>query len=95
MGELRGGAAAAKGEITMDQLTLNTLAQRLDRLERESRRWRWAAAALPLGIAAVVLMGQVALRRVVEAEKFVLRDPNGKERATLFTAFDGSKPGSH
>lgn len=65
--------------------------QRLDRLERENRRSKRAAAALAIGIAAVVLMGQARpATKVVEAEQFVLLDPAGKPRGMLSVSPDGS-----
>jgi hypothetical protein len=68
----------------MKTMTVDTLTQRLDRLERESRRWKLAACLSVLGMVAVALIGQAAPRyRIVEAEKFVLRDSAGRVRATL------------
>lgn len=64
----------------MNHPNLDTLVRRLDRLERENRRWKRVSAATFAAIAALVLMGQATPRRVVEAEKFVLRDLNGKDR---------------
>ena len=59
------------------------IAQRLERLERSERRWRRLAACGVLGVAAVALMGQKPASRVVEAERFVLRDAAGHARAEL------------
>jgi hypothetical protein len=63
---------------------------RLDRLERESRRWRRAALGAWLAIAALLLLGQGSPRgarppapRAVEAERFVLRNAQGRAGATL------------
>ena len=42
----------------MTEPTMATLTQRLDRLERESRRWKLAGCLGVPGLAAVVLMGQ-------------------------------------
>jgi hypothetical protein len=64
---------------------------RLDRLERESRRWRRVALGSWLAIAALLLLGQSPPRasrpaspaRTVEAERFVLRDARGHTGATL------------
>ena len=65
---------------------METLARRLDRVERENR-WlkRWGALALAV-MAAVVLMGQATgskVAKVVEAERFVVRDASGNTRAVL------------
>ena len=64
---------------------------RLDRLERESRRWRRVALGSWLAIATLLLLGQSPPRaarppspaRTVEAERFVLRDARGRAGATL------------
>jgi len=57
---------------------------RVARLEREARRWRRVAGGAVLGLIAVALMGQAKPgARVVEAERFVLRDGNGVIRAEL------------
>ena len=77
----------------MTELTLNTLTQRLDRLERGNRRLKLAVAVLLISLAAVGVMGQVspkAAPKVIEAERFVLRDTSGKPRATLVVAADGT-----
>jgi hypothetical protein len=65
-----------------DELNL-TLARRIERLERAERRWRTVAATAVLGVAAVVLMGQKPAPRIVEAERFILRDAAGRVRAEL------------
>jgi hypothetical protein len=60
--------------------------QRLDRLERENRRLKRIGGVVLVTLAAVVLMGQATpgkVAKVVEAEKFVLRDRAGQLRATL------------
>ncbi len=69
----------------MNELTMETLARRLDRVERENRRLKRAGVVALAVIAAVVLMGQATgnVAKVVEAEKFVLRDADGKGRARL------------
>ncbi len=85
----------------MDESILDTLMQRLDRLERENRRLKVAGAILLLALAAVGAMGQVlpkAVPKVVEAERFVLRagqnalfpDTRGKIRASLGTDLLGT-----
>lgn len=77
----------------MSEPTLDMLTQRLDRLERELRRWRLTALFSGLLLGTLVLMGQApANRRVVEAEKFVLRNLDGKVRAVLGAEMPGSAP---
>ncbi len=70
----------------MSEPILNTLTQRLDRLERENRRLKLVGAILLVALAAVGAMGQVlpkAVPKVVEAEQFIVRDTKGKIRASL------------
>jgi len=70
-----------------------TLTERLDRLERENRRWRRAGTGVLIVIAAFALMGQAIQGRVpkaMEAERFVLRDTGGRVRAALGMEADGS-----
>ncbi len=81
------------GEEAMNEPTLDTLTQRLDRLERENRRLKLAGVILLLALAAVGAMGQMiprAVPKVVEAERFVLRDTRGKILATLGTEASGT-----
>jgi hypothetical protein len=71
--------------------TADPVMARLDRLERESRRWRRVALGSWLAIAALLLLGQsppqvsrpASPARTVEAERFVLRDARGHAGATL------------
>jgi len=76
----------------MDQSTTANMLQRLGRLERENRRLKISGAILLLALAAVGAMGQglpKAVPKVVEAERFVLRDTRGKILATLGTEAAG------
>ena len=68
----------------MDEPIVESLTRRVDRLERENRRWRRAGSLTCLGIAALLLMGQAQSReRVVEAQQFLVRDSTGEVRAAL------------
>lgn len=70
----------------MIESTLDTLTQRLDQLERTSRRLKGTTVLMLLGAVAAVLMGQTAPHRIprtLEAEEFVLRDSRGQVRVTL------------
>jgi hypothetical protein len=62
------------------------LMSRLEYLERSNRRMKLAASALSCVLLAGVLMGQTPVPHkatVVEAEKFILRAPNGRVSAEL------------
>ena len=68
----------------MNEPTMNNMVQRLDRLERENRRLKLLGSLVLIGIATLLLMGQAKPNRVakvIEAEKFILRDSSGSERA--------------
>jgi hypothetical protein len=65
----------------MDKLLTDALAERVESLERENRRWRWAVGFALL--ASLVIMAGGAYRadeKVVEAERFIVRDKDGKVR---------------
>jgi hypothetical protein len=73
----------------------DSLSARLDRPERESRRWKRAALGSWVAIAALFLLGQSPPRpggpvRAVEADQFVLRDARGRTGATLGRETDGT-----
>lgn len=60
------------------------LTKRLDRLEREIHWWRQGGLVCLLSVLAIFLMGQGMYRsKVLEADKFVLKDGKGKVRAVL------------
>jgi len=69
----------------MAEPTMETLARRLDRVERENRCLKQAGVVALAVISAVVLMGQATgkVAKVIEAEKFVLRNSAGKVVAML------------
>ncbi len=70
----------------MNDLAMETLARRLDQLERQNCLMKRAGALALAVIAAVGLMGQATggkVAKVVEAEKFVVKDRDGKIRAEL------------
>ncbi len=70
----------------MNEPTMEILARRLDRVERENRVLKRAGVVALAVIAAVVLMGQATeskVEKVVEAERFVVRDSSGNLRAAL------------
>lgn len=82
---VRGGA--------MTEHKTETLMQRVDRLERQNRLFKRIGGFALGAIAAVVLMGQALpskVAKLVEAEKFLVRDTAGRPRATLGLLPDGS-----
>jgi hypothetical protein len=67
----------------MATMTVEKLEKRLVALERQSR-WVKGFSVLVLAVVGVaLLMGAKGPDRIVEAEKFVLKDSNGTARATL------------
>jgi hypothetical protein len=76
----------------MGEPTLEALTQRLERLERQNLRIKQAGAVLFVALAALLVMGQASPGgQVVEAQRFVVRDPStGRGRAALSLLQDGS-----
>ena len=61
-----------------------TLEARLGKLEKQSRRWRFAALGMTGALGLVGLMSmRSAMCDVVSAERFVLRDARGQTRMTM------------
>src|SRR5262249_32763065 len=70
----------------MNDATLEELMRRVHRLERAHRRWRRGALSGLIGLLALALMGQARLGtapKLIEAERFVVRDASGKMRVLL------------
>ena len=61
----------------------DSVVHRLEKVEKQNRRLKQTGALASILIASVLLMGQASPKRTVEANEFVLRDANGKERAWL------------
>jgi len=59
------------------------IVRRVEGLEQEVRRWRRIAAALGLTAVVVATLGAAAPRRVLEAQKFLIKDASGRVRAEL------------
>jgi hypothetical protein len=64
------------------------LLERIERLERDARRWKRGAAVAALVVAATGVMGH-ASTRTLDAHRFVLRDSGNRARAEL--AMDGDR----
>jgi hypothetical protein len=68
----------------MNEPRPRALTDRVEALERRSRRLALAGAALLLALVALVTMGQARPGgRTVEAERFVVKDARGRPRALL------------
>lgn len=73
----------------MNEPTLDVLAGRVERLERENRYWRMGAMAALFGLLALLLMGQARPSfRTLESERVVVKDKAGRVRVAL-GAIDG------
>ena len=70
------------------EVPIDTIAQRLERLERDSRRWK-AMTTLAIGALSLLLLigagksGETSLPHEVQAQAFVLVDRNGTPLARL------------
>ncbi len=75
----------------MDQTTTDALIERFERLEarclrfeRQARRWKTAGSLALIGVV-MLIAGGARQAKTVEAERFVLRDQDGKTRMELGT----------
>lgn len=76
--------------MTQGTLTLSAVAGRLERLEKQNRRLKYAGAAILLLISAVLLMGQVApVPEGIAAREFIVLDAYGTPRAILTATESG------
>ncbi len=66
----------------------HSLAARVERLEKQNRRMRRLCVMLVLTPALVIVACQSRPALTVEAQKFVLRDKNGKVRAEIAMNYD-------
>lgn len=78
--------------MTSDPSDLHSLVERVVKLEQQNRRLKWGGVAVLAVFSAVVLMGQAAPPpRIVEAQKFVLKDADGKVRGWMGVMATGSE----
>lgn len=76
--------------MTQGTLTLSAVGGRLERLEKQNRRLKYAGAAILLLISAVLLMGQVApVPEGIAAREFIVLDAYGTPRAILTATESG------
>ena len=62
------------------------LERRLLSVEKQNRRLKQLGAAALVAVALLIVMGQAASKKTVEANEFVLRDATGRVRARLTVA---------
>jgi hypothetical protein len=87
-----GEAGVGSEEEVMSEAAVETLARRLDRLERQNRLLKRAGVVALVVISTAALMGQATTSQVakqVEAEAFIVRDPSGRVVASLGAMPDG------
>jgi hypothetical protein len=76
--------------MTTQTADLAAVVGRLEKIERENRRLKYAGVVVLLLAAAGLTMGQASpTSKTVEAEAFVLRDPSGTERAAWHLSPEG------
>ena len=81
--------------MTSHRPELQAIAERLEKLEEQNRRLKWGGVPIFAIFAALYapgLMGQAAPSpRVVEAQKFILKDANGNVRGWMGVIGEGSE----
>jgi hypothetical protein len=78
--------------MTLDTPELHAIVERLDKLEGQNRRIKRGSVTVFVALSALVLMGQAAPSpRVVEAQKFVLKDTDGNVRGWMGVIGKGSE----
>jgi hypothetical protein len=72
-------------EDAMNMPLIDVLAERVERLERQNRRWKRLSGLVLLSAVLMIFGGArfASEPKVIEAERFVLRAKNGKMRADL------------
>ena len=73
----------------MDQPSLVVVVRRLERVERENRRWKIATLLSVVALASVLVMGQTRPPTTVEAREFIVRTAEGKRVMRLSAGPDG------
>jgi len=75
----------------MDQPSFEAVVKRLERVERENRRWRVAGLFVMVALASVLVMGQARPPTTVEAREFIVRTTEGN-RVMRLSAGPGGQP---
>lgn len=75
--------------MQVDQLAEQSLAHRIERLERQNRSLRIGGAIVVLLSAAALSIGMSAPRKTLEADLLVIKDANGSTRMILGMSDDG------
>jgi hypothetical protein len=71
---------------------MQAIVKRMDKLERQNRRLKFGGFVILGALSAVVLMGQAApAAKVIEAQKFVLKDADGNVRGWFGAYAAGSE----
>src|SRR5579859_6074372 len=79
-------------KMTLHSDEVQSILKRLEKVEAENRRLKICGTAVAVVVAAFVLMGQAsAPPKVVEAERFVLKDSSGNIRGWLGLFGEGSE----
>jgi hypothetical protein len=70
---------------------IDALTERVERMERENRRWRQGAGLTLIAVLVVMISGSQRANetKVVEAESIIVRDKEGNERARLGVGSNG------
>src|SRR5262245_56049481 len=74
--------------VAMDQPSIEAVVKRLERVERENRRWKLGTLFTLLALASLLLMGQARTPSTVEAENFVVKDRRGVAIAFFGAGYD-------
>jgi hypothetical protein len=78
--------------MTSDIPDLQAILERIGNLEAQNRRLRRGSIAIVVLLSTVILMGQAAPSpRVVEAQRFILKDSDGNVRGWMGTIGKGSE----
>jgi hypothetical protein len=66
-------------------LEIAPLSRRIERLERQNRRFKQLGLGLILSVGILLMAGAAKVPRTIEAEKIVLLDSQGRARITFST----------